>query len=237
LKEIKMKPPILTHRDLEIILRYTNGTKTEVPPGMLDEINRQLDLYALAKILEGDDRKAAKDWLIATGHQLQKCGKRLMVRNDAGGSYLMHFLNRAAVHHAKIHGPPLEIGFDQDIDHNNAKYCIETVINSIMLFSKWCNLIEDDLELEDWMTGLLSGMQPEVRFIGDHLPALYELHLGKRFGVTIGGDGTRPGGPGLRFVVGVLKQAQINNRNGVPYSMNTIKKYISDVKKNIQRRK
>jgi hypothetical protein len=232
-----MKPFILTYRDLETILRYTNRAKTEPPPGMLDEINRQLDFYSFARILESDDRKAAKDWLIENGRQIQECGQRLLLRDDSGGSYLMHFLTRAAVQHAGIHGPPLEIGIDQVIDHKNAIYCVEAVINSMILFSNWCRLIEDDLEGEAWMTSLLVDMQPEVRLIGDHLPAIYEKYLGEKFGVTISSDGTRPGGPGSRFVVGLLEKAQIKNQKGEPYSVNTIKKYVSDVRKNIHRRK
>jgi len=204
---------------------------------MLDEINRQLDLYAFARILESPDRKAEKDWLIENGRLLQKCGQKLLLRNDAGGSYLIHFLTRAAVQHAKIHGPPLEIGIDQAIDHNNAKHCVDNVINSIILFSKWCHLIENDLEGEDWMTDLLVGMQPEVRLIGDHLPAIYEKYLGKRFGASISAGGKGPGGPGLRFVVGVLNHADIKNQNGQPYSVHTLKKYVHDVRKETKRRK
>jgi hypothetical protein len=70
--------------------------------------------------------------------------------------------------------------------------------------------------------------------IGTRLPQFYELTFRTKFGVS------RPPGPGVRFVLVVLKHAQIFNDDNQPFSIETVIKYrqnyLRRARQNYQRR-
>jgi hypothetical protein len=55
--------------------------------------------------------------------------------------------------------------------------------------------------------------------IGDRLPQLYEMEFEANFGVS------RPPGPGVRFILAVLRHAGIVNERNQPFSIETVIKY------------
>jgi hypothetical protein len=77
---------------------------------------------------------------------------------------------------------------------------------------------------------------PLADLVANYLPLLYEDYFGKAFGIG-GGSKGRPGGPGMRFVLGCLKAGGIARTNGQSYSPGTIRKYWQEVRAGKSRRK
>jgi len=67
---------------------------------------------------------------------------------------------------------------------------------------------------------------PLEALVAVQLPRVYATHFGLPFGAGTSGD-SRPDGPGIRFVLGFMNAASIKQKNGKPYSAETIRTYWS----------
>jgi hypothetical protein len=67
---------------------------------------------------------------------------------------------------------------------------------------------------------------PLEALVAVQLPRVYETHFALPFGAGTSGD-SRPDGPGIRFVLGFMDAASIKQKNGEPYSAETIRTYWS----------
>ena len=84
-------------------------------------------------------------------------------------------------------------------------------------------------EYEKWLERLEKPRIPAINahrrrateyLIGNRLPQVYGLTFNKKFGVS-----RHPPGPGVRFVLVVLRHAGIRNDHNRPFSSNTVIKY------------
>ena len=132
------------------------------------------------------------------------------------------------------------------IDHYRSDQRLDEMISSVSQVLEWFNKtpagmerlsnwwdrdphwFEDDYEL--MMERLLTTPRdlPEdehrrrhltERLIGMQLPEVYEMTFNTRYGVS------RPPGPGVRFVLAVLRHAGISKDDNQPFSSNTVIKY------------
>jgi hypothetical protein len=150
--------------------------------------------------------------------------------------------------HPNLPPESLDLGTEEGvspIDHYRSDERLDEMISSISQVLEWMNNTPASLEkLSDWWNriphwheGGLESMVERVletpddlpnahrrrrlteHLIGTQLPKVYEMTFETRFGVS------RPPGPGVRFVLAVLRHAGICNDHNRPFSSETVIKY------------
>jgi hypothetical protein len=162
--------------------------------------------------------------------------------------------------HAWDWGIEEEVSFELDHFHSDKR--LQEMIDSVTQVSAWLDYAASQMKAAEtnWIDNTPYWLDEEnmfqrlehpeeflrpvdahrlrqtERLIGQYLPRVYETTFGKEFTVSRSESGT-PQGPGLRFVMEVLRRAGVTKKGGKELSIETAVSYWSKGKKErLQRR-
>ena len=206
----------------------------------------QLEITKLASILifyldvhKTHKQTSSEPTFLQLRAQIQKLHNALKVLKSALPApeqvSLRNYLFRLGEAYAEIRGPHPNLPVVKDYRSGER---LDEMISSVLQVLEWMNKTPADMEKpRNWWvipsvlftkTGWRLASEAPIDthrragtedLIGYTLPHIYEDTFQTKYGVS------RPGGPGVRFVLAVLRQARISNRNNRPFSSGTVIKY------------